>query len=136
MSSAGLNDFAARYTAAWCSQDAASVAACFAETGVLQINDGAPAVGRTAITVAAQEFMTTFPDMIVVMDRLREVGDIIEWHWTMTGTNSGPGGTGKAVRFSGYEALGLDADGLIREALGHFDEAEYQRQLQHGVSGD
>jgi uncharacterized protein (TIGR02246 family) len=44
-----LLDFATRYTAAWCSQDAASVAAFFAEDGSLQINDGEPSVGRAAI---------------------------------------------------------------------------------------
>lgn len=130
---ADLDAFGERYTAAWCSQDAGSVAACFAEAGSLRINDGAPAVGRPAIAAAAQEFMTTFPDMVVVMDSLRRVGDRIEWHWTMTGTNTGPGGTGQAVRFSGYEALTLDDTGLILAAHGHFDEAEYQRQLQHGV---
>jgi hypothetical protein len=31
--------------------------------GSLKINDGAPAVSRTAITAAAQGFMTAFPDM-------------------------------------------------------------------------
>ena len=65
-----LNDFAIRYTAAWCSQNAASVAAHFAERGSLTINGGEPAVGRAAITAAAQGFMTAFPDMVVKMDRL------------------------------------------------------------------
>lgn len=55
------------------------------------------------------------------------------FHWTWTGTNSGPGGTGKAVRISGYEEWTLGADGLIAESKGHFDEAEYQRQLQSGA---
>ena len=27
----------------------------------------------------------------------------------------------------------LGVDGLIAESLGHFDEASYQSQLQHGV---
>jgi hypothetical protein len=40
-----LQDFAARYTAAWCSQDAASLAAFFAEQGSLQINGGRPRSG-------------------------------------------------------------------------------------------
>jgi hypothetical protein len=44
-----LKDFGRRYTAAWCSQDASSVAAFFAENGSLQINGGAPSVGRPAI---------------------------------------------------------------------------------------
>jgi hypothetical protein len=41
-----LLDFAARYTAAWCSQEAASVAAFYAAEGSLAVNDSAPAVGQ------------------------------------------------------------------------------------------
>jgi hypothetical protein len=48
-----LRDFANRYTAAWCSRNSASVAAHFSPNGSLTINDGAPAVGRSAITEAA-----------------------------------------------------------------------------------
>jgi hypothetical protein len=33
------------------------------------------------------------------------------------------------VRISGYEEWTFGKDGLIREAKGHFDEAEYQRQV-------
>jgi steroid delta-isomerase-like uncharacterized protein len=127
--SATLTNFATRYTAAWCSQRAASVAAFFAEQGSLTINDGAPSVGRTAITAAAQEFMTAFPDMVVAMDRLDPAEGRITYHWTLTGTNTGPGGTGKAVRISGHEQWTIGADGLISRSLGHFDQAEYQRQL-------
>ena len=48
-------------TAAWRSQKAPSVGVFFAEGGSLKINDGSPSVGRTAITAAAQEFMTGSP---------------------------------------------------------------------------
>jgi hypothetical protein len=47
---ATLRDFAQRYTAAWCSQDAASVAAFYSPGGSLSVNSGAPAVARGAIT--------------------------------------------------------------------------------------
>ena len=134
MDASNVREFAARYTAAWCSQNAASVAAHFAGNGWLKINDGAPAVGRAAITASAQSFMTAFPDMVVSMDSLGVDGRRAVYHWTLTGTNSGPGGTGKTVRFSGYEEWTLGADGLIEQSLGHFDESEYQRQLQHGVA--
>ncbi|MFI5311701.1 MAG: hypothetical protein ACHQQ3_10735, partial [Gemmatimonadales bacterium] len=67
---AKLKDFATRYTAAWCSQNAASVASNFAENGSLKINAGSPSVGRAAITTAAQGFMTAFPDMVVRMDSI------------------------------------------------------------------
>ena len=92
MESNKLPYFAARYTAAWCSQNAASVASFFEEKGSLKINEGAPAVGRTAITDAVQGFMTAFPDLVVKMDSV-SIADMT-YHWTLTGTNTGPGGTG------------------------------------------
>lgn len=59
----------------------------------------------------------------------------MEFHWTFTGTNTGPGGTGNRVRVSGFEAWRLGADGLILESQGWFDAAEYERQLAHGFDG-
>lgn len=129
MDAARLQEFGKRYTAAWCTQNAASVAACFAEGGSLKINDAAPSVGRTAITAAAQGFMTAFPDMVVAMDSVRLEGDRAVYRWTLTGTNTGPGGTGKPVRISGYEEWTFSAGGLIAESKGHFNETDYNRQL-------
>ena len=77
--------------------------------------------------------MTTFPDMIVTFDKLEPRGDRTAFHWTLTGTNSGPGGSGKRVRISGYELWQIGDDGLIAESKGHFDAADYERQLKHGV---
>jgi nuclear transport factor 2 (NTF2) superfamily protein len=128
-----MHDFAERYTAAWCSQDAARVAACYSPNGSLKVNDAALAVGRSAITAAAQEFMTTFPDMQVVMDELFLQGEGAIFHWTLIGTNTGPGGAGHRVRISGFEEWEMGADGLIARSQGHFDAAEYQRQLEQGV---
>jgi len=132
MDPAKLRELATGYTAAWGSQDAASVAAFFTESGSLRINDGTPSVGRPAITAAVQGFMTAFPDLLVVMDSLPIDGNHAAYHWTLTGTNTGPGGTGRAVRISGYEEWTIGADGLIASSLGHFDAAEYQRQLRGG----
>jgi hypothetical protein len=94
-----LKELGTKYIAAWCSRNAASVAAFFAEDGSLKINGGALAVCRTAITAAAQGFMTAFPDMAVTMDSV-----------------------------SGYEEWTFGADRVIAESKGHFDEAEYNRQ--------
>jgi predicted ester cyclase len=127
---AELDKFAQRYAKAWCSQNPESVAAFFAERGSISINNGPPAVGRTAIAREAQAFMTTFPDMIVTFDKLEPRPNATAFHWTLTGTNTGPGGTGKRVRFNGYELWKIDKDGLIAESKGHFDAAEYQRQLK------
>ena len=125
--------FAQSYAKAWCSQDPEKVAAFFAENGSISINNGPPAVGRAAIAKEAQAFMTTFPDMIVTMDEVSRDSDETKFHWTLTGTSTGPGGTGKRVRISGYELWKIDKDGLIAESKGHFDSAEYERQLKQGV---
>ena len=128
-----LRRFAEDYTAAWCSMDPSRVAAHFAPGGSLAINGGAPAVGRDAITATARGFYTALPDMQVFMDDLIIDGDRIEFHWTFTGTNTGPGGTGKAVRVVGYEEWTIGDDGLIAASLGSYDAAEYARQLERGV---
>jgi predicted ester cyclase len=131
---AQLRILAERYTAAWNSQNPASVAAFYSANGSLRVNDGAPAVGRAAITETARGFMSAFPDLQVLMDRLDAEGNEVIYRWTLLGTNSGPGGKGKQVRISGFEEWQIGADGLICESRGHFDSAEYQRQIEHGVS--
>ena len=64
------------------------------------------------------------------MDQVSQDGGHAIFHWTWIGTNTGPGGTGKAVRIGGYEEWTIGADGLIAESKGHFDEAEYRRQMK------
>jgi predicted ester cyclase len=129
MSASIQEAFARDYAAAWCSQNPASVAAFYEDQGSLQINAGEPSIGRAAIAAAAQSFMTAFPDMIVSLDEVISHGNGAIFRWTLTGNNTGPGGTGKAVRISGHEAWTFGENGLILESLGHFDEDEYQRQL-------
>lgn len=131
--SAKLREFALRYTAAWCSQDPASVAAHYSPHGSLSINDGAPATGRSAITEVARGFMTAFPDLQVLMDDLLVQGDRAIYQWMLIGTNTGPGGTGQRVRISGFEAWKIGDDGLVAESEGRFDSVAYKRQLERGV---
>ncbi len=126
---AELTKFAQHYAKAWCSQDPEKVAAFFAERGSISINNGPPAIGRAAIAKEAQAFMRTFPDMIVTFDKVAHDEEGTKFHWTLTGTDTGPGGTGKRVRISGYELWKIDNDGLIAESKGNFDAAEYERQL-------
>ena len=130
---AKTRNFAKRYAEAWCSQNPESVAVFFAENGSLSVNNEPPAVGRAAIAEIARSFMRDLPDMIVTMDDVTHESDRTKFHWTLTGTNTGPGGTGKRLRFSGYELWQIDDEGQIAESKGHFDSAEYERQLKHGV---
>jgi predicted ester cyclase len=132
---ARITTFAKRYAEAWCSQNPDSVAAFYAENGSLSVNDGPPAVGRAAIAEEARGFMKTFPDLVVTMDEVSRESDGTKFHWTLTGTNTGPGGTRKRVRISGYELWKIDNEGVIAESKGRFDSAEYERQLKHGVDG-
>jgi hypothetical protein len=62
--------------------------------------------------------------MMDLLDGARAV-----YRWTLTGTNTGPGGTGRAVRISGYEEWTFGADDLIAQSEGHFDESDYNRQI-------
>ena len=130
MDEENLQEFGLSYTAAWCSSDPTRVAEHYAPEGSLTINGGEPAVGRTAIADAARAFMVAFPDLGLTMDDLRVQPGTITYHWTFTGTNTGPDGTGNNVRFSGFEEWSFGSDELIARSLGTFDQAEYDRQLE------
>ena len=121
-------DFATRYSAAWSGKDPVSFGEFYEENGSLIVN-GSAAVGRTAIVETARSYMVAFPDMVVRLDSLREEPGATVFHWTWTGTNTGPGGTGKAVDLRGYERWTFGPNGLILMSDGHFDDGEYQRQL-------
>jgi hypothetical protein len=118
-----LNDFAARYAKAWCSQNPENVAAFFAENALLTVNGGPP----TPALEVARGFMRDFPNMTVTFDKLDPCGDRTAFHWTLTGTNAG---RGNHVRISGYELWKINNAGLIAESSGHFDAADYERQLK------
>lgn len=128
-----LSEFGKRYAAAWSSQDPGQLASFYAEDGALIVNGGAPSQGRAAIAAKAQSFMTAFPDMVVTLERMDAHGEHPVFRWIWTGTNTGPGGTGRFVRIRGYEEWTLDANGLIARSDGHYDEAEYQRQVTTGA---
>ena len=128
-----LRNFGEHYARAWCSQNPESVASFFAENGWLSVNDSSPAIGRAAIADIARQFMRDFPDMVVTMDDLTPEPDGAKFHWTLSGSNTGPGGPGKRVLISGYELWQFDNDGLIERSKGHFDSAEYDRQITEGV---
>jgi nuclear transport factor 2 (NTF2) superfamily protein len=116
-------DFAKRYAEAWCSRNPVTVAAFFAENASLTVNGGPP----TPAFEVARAFMRDFPDMTVTFDKLESRGDRIAFHWTLSGTHAE---TGSHVRISGYELWKIDNAGLIAESSGHFDAAEYERQLK------
>jgi len=121
-----IAQLAREYTEAWCSRDPRRVAAHYAPGGTIAINGGEPA----PIAGVAESFVEAFPDIQVFMDDLVVIGDVVEYHWTFTGTSAE---TGKSVRIPGFEEWTIGADGLIVESRGHFDQAEYDRQLRMGA---
>jgi nuclear transport factor 2 (NTF2) superfamily protein len=120
-------DLARTYSEAWCSRDPARVAAHYVPGGMIAINGGDAA----GIAEVAEAFIAAFPDIQVFMDDLilREDG-VVEYRWTFTGTSAE---TGKDVRVPGFEEWTIAPDGLIAESRGHYDQAEYDRQLEHGI---
>jgi len=122
-----IEQLARTYTDAWCSRDPARGAAHYTPGGMIAINGGDAA----GIADVAEAFIAAFPDIEVFMDDLllREDG-VVEYRWTFTGTSAE---TGKSVRVPGFEEWTIAPDGLIAASRGHYDQAEYDRQLQHGI---
>jgi nuclear transport factor 2 (NTF2) superfamily protein len=122
-----IEQLARRYTEAWCSRDPARVAAHYVPDGTIAINGG----DEARIADVAEAFIAAFPDIEVFMDGLdfRDDG-AVEYRWTFTGTSAE---TGKSVRIPGYEEWTIAPDGLICKSRGHYDQAEYDRQLRHGI---
>jgi len=97
--------------------------------GTIAINGGEP----TEITEVARSFISEFPDIQVFMDNIVFNDETVEYHWTFTGTNAGPGGTGNQVRISGFEEWTFGDDGLVVQSRGHYDQDDYDRQIEHGA---
>jgi len=119
---AELRDFAARYTAAWRSQDAGRVALVLLPR-------------RLAPEQAAENSFESRKGY-----KLKHVPH----GWSIVCKSSGacfslpregPGGAGCRVLFSGLEECEIGPNGLIAASLGHFDEADYRRQLQTSSLG-
>jgi hypothetical protein len=122
-----IEQLARSYTKAWCSRDPEQVARHYVRGGTIAINGGDP----SGIADVAAGFIAAFPDIEVFHDDLvlRDDGSV-KYGWTFTGTSAE---TGKHVRVPGFEEWTLSPDGLIAESRGHYDQAEYDRQVQHGI---
>jgi len=129
-----LRAFAENYASAWSSQNAAAVAALYSPHGSRSANGAEPYVGRSGIEVAVQQFMTAFPDLKITLDDILIVGDGAELHWTLSGVNSGPGGTRQHISLKGFEEWRMGQDALIAESSAHFSIADLQRQIAKGTT--
>ena len=123
-------EFGQKYTAAWNSSQPDKMASFYAEDGTLTVNEGKPAVGRKQLAETSQSYMEAFPDLELIMDSLKVEEETYRYYWTFIGTNTGPGGTGNKVEFSGFEEWTMNSQGLIQKSIGTYDAADYQRQLE------
>jgi nuclear transport factor 2 (NTF2) superfamily protein len=122
--------FSQNYTDAWNSKQPEKMAAFYAGDGMLAVNNGKPAVGRKQIAETAKSYMEAFPDMELTMDSLTIQNGTYRYYWNFKGTNTGPGGTGNKVDFSGFEEWTMNEQGLVQKSIGSYDSDEYQRQLE------
>ena len=122
--------FGQDYTTAWNSMDPEKVVSFYAEDGTLTINHGTPAMGREQLAAAVGAYMEAFPDMHLTMDSLVKGDGTFKYYWTFTGTNTGDGGTGNKVKFSGFEEWTINGDGFVQTSMGSYDAEDYNRQVQ------
>jgi predicted ester cyclase len=122
-------EFGEKYTAAWNSKKPEKMASFYAEDGSLTVNKGTPAIGREQLAATANSYMEAFPDLKLTMDSLVADADTYRYHWTFSGTNTGPEGTGNKVIFSGFERWTMNNEGLVQKSIGTYDAEDYNRQL-------
>jgi len=125
-----LVEFAKKYTSAWNSKQPKKMASYYAEDGMLTVNNGKPSVGRKQLAETAQSYMEAFPDMELTMDSLTIENGKYRYYWTFIGTNTGQGGTGNKVEFSGFEEWTMNDQGLVQKSKGTYDAEDYLRQLE------
>ena len=125
---AGAAALAAGYTAAWNSGSAAAVAAFYAEDGCIVINRGKPWAGRVGVQAMAEGFFADVPDLSLICDGFRLLGDHMIYLWTFTGHHAG---SKAPLRIAGAEEWDL-VQGRVAASRGWYDGADYARQVAGG----
>lgn len=89
-------------------------------------------VGLEALKSYFEFYRTAFPYMNMTIQETIVKGDKIVWHWTLTGTNTGPMGeappTGKEVRLSGV-SIARVVNGKIAEVWDYYNQASLLQQI-------
>ena len=122
-----------RASKAWSNRDPQGMASCYEDKASLTINGGTPSTGRKQLAATAASYMEALPDLRVSVDQVLVAGDSVFWVWTLTGTNTGPGGTGNQVRVSGIEVWTMGESGLVANSIGYYDAETYARQIARGI---
>ncbi|MEO8241702.1 MAG: nuclear transport factor 2 family protein [bacterium] len=115
------------YTAAWNSKSPQSVAAFYAEDGVIVINRGEPWSGRSRVADMVAGFHADVPDLTLTCDEIRLAGSHAVYVWTFTGRHAR---TGNPLSIKGWEEWEFDDALKVKSSLGWFDGADYDRQVE------
>ena len=99
-----------------------------ADSGSIVINRGTPWEGRSGIAAMAAGFYADVPDLRLVCDGIRPLGDHMVYLWTFTGHHSG---TKNPLKIVGVEEWDLAGD-KITASRGWYDGADYARQVAAG----
>lgn len=122
-----LDDLARRYTDAWNSKVPENVASFHTPDSSIIINRGEPSVGHDGLTAMAAGFHADVPDLHLTCDGIRGAGTHVVYLWTFTGHHAE---TGNPLKVQGWEEWELNDDMKTTSALGWFDSADYDRQVQ------
>ena len=81
---------------------------------------------RAEIAEMASGFMADFPDLVLTCDTVLVADHHMVYAWTLEGHHAG---SGKKVRFSGWEEWDLDDDLRVTRSLGWYDVEDYNQQV-------
>ncbi len=117
---------ATAYTADWNSGDPQAVAAHYAATGRIVINNGSPWEGRAGIAAMALGYYADLPDLTLSCDGVRVAGAHVVYLWTFTGHHSG---TKNPLRSSGGRNGTWTTTARSPRRGGWYDGSDYARQV-------
>ena len=112
--------------AAWTSHASDAVAERYAISTSFAMNGGEPMTKHAEIAEMAAGFMADFPDLVLHCDTVLVADHHMVYAWTFEGHHSG---TGKFIRFSGWEEWDLDDDLKVTKSLGWYDAEDFNRQV-------
>ena len=111
---------------AWTTMAPEVVAERYSTSTSFAMNHGEPMTTRAEITSMASGFMADFPDLVLTCDHVFVADHHMVYTWTFEGRHRG---TGKLVRFSGWEEWDLNDELEVVKSLGWYDVDDYNRQV-------
>ena len=114
------------HCSAWTNRTPEVVADRYSASTSFAMNHGDPMTTRAEIASMASGFMADFPDLVLTCDHVLVADHHMVYAWTFEGHHHG---TGKLVRFSGWEEWDLDDELKVVKSLGWYDVDDYNQQV-------